>query len=80
MHQHDIYRAWVAGITKTGTEQEHVDKLVDVLDSLLSLPGAKGLSGYREYAMRLEASRKPGFGVDDLTHTIIDASTSPRFQ
>ncbi|MDR3413320.1 MAG: hypothetical protein P4L87_20600 [Formivibrio sp.] len=74
MHQNDIFMAWVAGLTKTGTEQEHVDKLVDVLDSLLSYPAAKNLPGHRDYALRLDAAKKAGFGVDDLTHTLIDLS------
>lgn len=78
MHQHDILRAWVAGITKTGTEQEQVDKLADVLDCLLAFPKAQALPGYIEYEMvRLRArDHKPeGPGVDTLTNALIDLSS-----
>ncbi len=77
MHQHDILRAWVAGITKTGTEQEQVGRLGDVLDGLLAFPKAQALPGFREYDLVRKQARdmKPhGPGVDTLTHTLVDLS------
>lgn len=78
MHQHDILRSWVAGIIKTGTEQEKVDKLADVLDSLLSYPKARELHGFREYDLVRKQARdlKPhGPGIDTLTDVLVDLST-----
>lgn len=77
MHQQDVLRAWVAGLTKTGTEQEKVDRLADVLDGLLAFPKARTLSGFREYETVRKQARdmKPhGPGVDTLTHALIDLS------
>jgi len=77
MHQHDVLRAWVAGITKTGTEQEQVDRLADVLDGLLSYPAARALAGYRSYdRVRQQArdSRPHGPGVATLADVLIDLS------
>lgn len=77
MHQHDILRVWVTGITKTGTDQEQVDRLADVLDGLLAFPKAQALLGFREYDLVRKQARdlKPhGPGVDTLTNTLIDLS------
>lgn len=77
MHHHDVLRAWVAGITKTGTEQEQVDRLADVLNSLLAYPAARELSGYRDYdRVRRQARdlRPHGPGVDTLADVLIDLS------
>lgn len=77
MHQHDILRAWVDGITKTGTDQEQVDRLADVLDGLLAFPKAQALPGFREYELVRQQVRdmKPhGPGVHTLTHVVVDLS------
>jgi|GEM_PF-4826827 len=77
MHQHDILRAWVAGMTKTGTEQEQVDRLADVLDCLLAFPAAQTLPGFREYDLVRKQARdqKPrGPGVVTLTNVLVDLS------
>ena len=75
MHQHDIFRAWVTGITKTGTEQQNIDKLVDVLDCLLAFPKAQTLPAYQKYEL-VRQNAKPGkhAGVDMLTDALIDLS------
>lgn len=75
MHQHDVLQAWITGITKTGTEDEQVGVLVDILDSLLSLPAAQRLQSLKNHQARLQAHRVRGFGINDLTNTIIDVST-----
>lgn len=83
MHQHDILRAWVAGIIKTGTEQEQVDKLADVLDSLLAFPMARELPGYQKYDLLRKQARdlKPhGPGVDILADVLVDLSTRLQHQ
>ena len=77
MHQHDILRAWIAGICKTGTEQEQVDRLADVLDSLLAHEGVQQLKVYREYSLIRAQARdlKPhGPGILTLSDAIIDLS------
>lgn len=77
MHQHDILKAWVVGITKTGTEQEQVDRLADVLDGLLAFQEAEALPDFRDYDLIRKQARdcKPhGPGVDTLTHALIDFS------
>lgn len=75
MHQHDILRAWVAGITKTGTEQEQVDRLADVLDGLLAFPKAKELLDHREYELVQQNARLGGYaGIATLTNALIDLS------
>jgi len=73
MHRHDILKAWIVGIVKTGSEQEHVEKLADVLESLLNLPQAKTLPGYQEYDRVLQNTRPGKYaGVDALTDALID--------
>lgn len=77
MHQQDILRAWVAGITKVGTEQEKVDRLADVLDSLLACPKAQALPGLWEYDLvrkQVRESKPHGPGVETLTHALVDLS------
>lgn len=77
MHQQDVLRAWVAGITKTGTEQEQVDRLADVLDSLLSYPAVRTLPGYPSYdrvRQQVRDMRPHGPGVDTLADVLIDLS------
>lgn len=72
MHRHDILRAWIAGIIKTGSEQEHVVKLADVLESLLNLPHAKTLRDYQEYDLVLQNTRPGKYaGIDSLTDALI---------
>ena len=72
MHCHDLLIAVIDGFLKTeNTEQAQVEKLVDVLDSLLSLPAAKNLGSFSNYQDRLKAARENGFGVSDLRNTVL---------
>lgn len=77
MHQHDIFRIWAKRLTKTGTEQEKVNRLVDVLDGLLAFPQAKALPGIERYEKMRQQARdlSPlGPGVDMLTDALVDIS------
>lgn len=72
-----VFNAWIEGITKTGTEQEQVDKLADVLDSLLSIPEAKKLPALHEYDLIRALARdwKPhGPGIQMFRGVLLDLS------
>lgn len=71
MHLHDVLRTWVDGLTKVDSEQERDNRLVDLLDSLLSLPAADKINT-ASYQKRLVAARITGYGESDLTNTVID--------
>jgi len=67
-----VFQCWANGIIKTGTEQQQVDQLIEVLTSLLSTPHAQQLVSYENYVHRLKV---PGFGILDLTNTVIALSS-----
>lgn len=72
MHYHDLLNVVIDGFLKTEkTEQAQVEKMVDVLDSLLSLTEAKTVNSRENYKYRLKAAKEPGMGTSDLRNTIL---------
>lgn len=72
MHYHDLLNVVIDGFLKTEkTEQAQVEKMVDVLDSLLSLTEAKTVNSRENYEYRLKAAKEPGMGTSDLRNTIL---------
>lgn len=72
-----VFAIWIAGLLKTGTEQEKVDRLADILDGLLAVPGAEDIQQRHEYESVRQRTRdlKPyGPGVASLGNVLIDLS------
>jgi len=71
MHLQDALRRWITGMCEGKSEDAQVETLLNVLKVLLDHPEARQLRSLANYRHRLHT---PGYGVDDLTNTIIAAT------
>ena len=73
MVQHDIHQMFITHLLVQSNDDQQVEALRALLSSLLEHPNVPKITGsISSHRQRLSLPQPHGFGVDNLTHTVLD--------